>query len=151
MNGNWVRSNFRCEAKATRFCPSSKLNCDKNPPITTTAIPFPGILAPITKCRLPKFAFWFPEKSTSKNCIWVPNKTRLPNFAFWHHRKFSIRNFLLRCEILTCSTISAHDLQVVSQSRWCHKQYGVTVKVLLQSMWCHSQGSVTVKVVSQSG
>ena len=149
MNGNWVRSNFRCEAKATRFCPSSKLNCDKNPPITTAAIPFPGILAPITKFRLPKFAFWFQKKRLPTFAFWFP-KNRLPNFAFWHHRKFSIRIFLLRCEILTCSTISAHDLQVVSQSTWCHRQDGVTVKVLLQSMWCHSQGSVTVKVVSQS-
>ena len=40
--------------------------------------------------------------------------------------------------------------EVVSQSRWCHSQGGLTVKVVSQSRWCHSQGGVTVKVVSQS-
>ena len=38
----------------------------------------------------------------------------------------------------------------MSQSRWCHSQGGVTVKVVSQARWCHSQGGVTVKVVSQS-
>ena len=37
----------------------------------------------------------------------------------------------------------------MSQSRWCHSQGGVTVKVVSRARWCHSQGGVTVKVLSQ--